>query len=67
MCYEDDSGAHVIFPVYPVQCDGVDILIEDQSNVQAQAEYREAFSAKVVWKNFNSVRDDQRRECNAVR
>jgi hypothetical protein len=48
------------------ECDGVDVLVEDERERNREIEDREALRADIVRKDLKRVRDDEGREGNAV-
>ena len=47
--------------------DRVDVLIEDEGKRDGKVEDVETLSTKAVWQDLDSVHDDERRECKAVK
>ena len=56
---------HVVPPRDPVQCNRVDVLVEDEGEGDGKVEHGEALCTDVVWQNLNSVGDDEGREGDA--
>ena len=58
---------YVVFPCNGIEGDRVDVLVEDERDRNDEVEDVETLSTKAVWQDLDSVHDDERRECKAVK
>jgi hypothetical protein len=61
------EDAHVVFPADPLKSDGVDILIEDDSNGDGETKDAEALGADGEGENLEGVRQNQGPKGKVVR
>lgn len=53
---------HIVLPFDGIECDRVDILVEDKRQRDSEVEHVEALGPDVVRQNLDGVRYDERRE-----